>query len=318
MRKLPLVVVVLLVGASGYMLGHSSRSKGPLDESAADGRVIARFAGQALHASELEARLRALPEMTRVRLASPEARRAFVEDLVRERLLAHLAEEKGYQRDPEFARRYAEELGTFYLEKEFEEPERRKAPTEDEVRKYFEEHRAELSRPERVRIALIAFKASSPSEREKKRALARSALAEVHAKAKDYYGFGNVARARSEDARTRAAGGEVGYASREDLAGAYGPELAEAAFGMKNPNEILPAVVESAGGFYLVKLLGREAAYQPRFEAVRDSLRARLSSERRAADRKRFLDELWQRAEVKIDDQAVKGPAVEKAPTRRP
>ncbi len=186
------------------------------------------------------------------------------------------------------------------------------------MRKYFEEHRAELSRPERVRIALIAFKVSNPSEREKKRALARVELAEVKAKSKDYYGFGNVARARSEDARTRAAGGEVGYASREDLAGAYGPEMAEAAFGMKNPNEILPAVVESAGGFYLVKLLGREAAYEPRFEAVRDSLRARLASERRAADRKRFLDELWRRADVKIDDQAVSGLTVEKVSARRP
>ena len=72
-------------------------------------------------------------------------------------------------------------------------------------------------------------------------------------------------------------------------------------------------MVESGDGFYLVKLLGREAAYEPRFEALRDSLRARLSSERRAADRKRFLDDLWKRAEVKIDDEAVKGLAVGKA-----
>jgi parvulin-like peptidyl-prolyl isomerase len=318
MHRILVALAVTLAALGGYWAGSASRSAGTLGGSGGEGAVIARFARKALHASEVEARLRALPEMARARLTSAEARRTFVEDLVRERLLAHLAEEKGYQRDPEFARRYAEELGAFYLEKEFEEPERRKAPTEDEVRKYFEEHRAELSRPERVRIALIAFKPSSPSEHEGKRALARSALADVKARSRDYYGFGNVARARSEDARTRAAGGEVGYASREELAKAYGPELAQAAFGMKSPNEILPSVVESAGGFYLLKLLGREAAYEPRFEAVRDSLLARLSSQRHAADRKRFLDELWQRAEVKIDDQTVKGLAVEQPSARRP
>ncbi len=318
MRRVLMVVVIGVAALSGYVVGRNSRSTGSLGEPGGEGAVIARFAGQALHASEVEARVRAVPEMTRARLTSPEARKVFVEDLVREQLLAHLAEEKGYQRDSEFAKRYAEELGSFYLEKEFEEAERRKAPTEDEVRKYFDEHRPELSRPERVRIALIAFKVSSPSEREKKRALARSALAEVKAKSKDYYGFGNVARARSEDARTRAASGEVGYASREELAGAYGPELAQAAFEMKNPNEILPSVVESGGGLYLVKLLGREAAYEPSFETVRDTLRARLASERRTADRKRFLEELWKQAEVKIDDQAVKALVVETSSARKP
>lgn len=316
-RNAVVAVVVALAAAGGYWVGRASRTGSVLD-AAADGAVVAQFSGHSLRAGDVEARLRAMPDVARARLASSEARKGFVEDLVREQLLAYLAEEKGYQRDPEFARRYAEELGSFYLEKEFEEPERRKAPTEDEVRKYFEEHRTDLSRPERVRLALIAFKVSSPAEREKKLALARSALAEVRAKAKDYYGFGNVARARSEDARTRAGGGELGYVSREELAGAYGPDLAQAAFEMKNPNEILPSVVESAGAFYLLKLVGREAAYEPRFETVRDTLRARLSSERRTVDRKRFLDELWKRAEVKIDEQAVRGLAIEKAAAPRP
>jgi len=311
MKRVLVVVLVLLAAVGGYSLGRMARTRSALD-GAGGGAVVARFAGRALHATEVEARLRALPEGIRSRIGSLEARKAFVEELVREQLLARLAEEKSYQRDPEFAKRYAEELGSFYLQKEFEEPEGRKAPTEDEVRKYFEEHRAELSRPERARIALIAFKVSSPSEREKKRAQARAALAEARAKAKDYYGFGNVARARSEDARTRAAGGEVGYASREDLAGLYGPELAQAAFEMKTPNEIRDAVVEAAEAFYLLKFLGREAAYEPRFEALRDSLRARLASERRAADRKRFLDDLWKRADVKIDDEVVRGLTVGK------
>ncbi len=318
MRRIVVAIAVVLAAVGGYWAGRASRSGGPLDSPGGEGPAVARFSRQTLHAGEVEARLRALPETTRTRLASPEARKAFVEDLVRERLLAYLAEEKGYQRHPEFAKRYAEELGTFYLEKEFEEPERGRAPTEDDVRQYFEAHRAELSRPERVRIALIAFKSAGPSEREGKRGLARSALAEVKARSRDYYGFGNVARARSEDARTRTAGGEVGYAGREELMMAYGPELSQAAFGMTTPNEVLPTVVESADGFYLVKLLGREAAYEPRFEAVRDRLRARLASERRAADRKRFLDELWQRAEVKIDDLAVRSLAVDQAAAPRP
>ncbi|WP_242393021.1 hypothetical protein [Anaeromyxobacter oryzisoli] len=100
-------------------------------DSAGDGAVIVRFGSEALRASEVEARVQAMPAMARARLTSPEARKQFVEDLVRERILARRAEEKGYQRDPEFARRYAQELGSFYLEKELDGPERRKVPGED-------------------------------------------------------------------------------------------------------------------------------------------------------------------------------------------
>jgi peptidyl-prolyl cis-trans isomerase C len=253
--------------------------------------------------------------MVRARFKAPEARKGLVEDLVREQLLAHLAEEKGYQRDPELARRYAEELGNVYLEKEFEEPERKKAPTDDELRNYFDEHHAELARPERVRIALIELKAAKPSDREGKRALAQQILSEARAKAKDYYAFGKLARARSEDERTRASSGELGYVSREELGSGYGSELAKAAFELTKTGEVGSTVVESTEGFFVLKLLGREAAYEPRFEAIRDALQARVVNERRNADRKRFVEDLWKAADVKIDDDAVR--KIEIAAVRR-
>lgn len=313
MKKPLLLAVIVLVAGAGYWAGRGSSPKSVLD-STGDGAVVARFSGHVLRTGDVESRMRAMPDMVRARFRAPEARKGLVEDLVREQLLARLAEEKGYQRDPELAKRYAEELGNVYLEKEFEEPERKRAPTDEELRKYFDEHHAELARPERVRIALVEFKVAQPSEREKKRALAQQILSEARAKAKDYYAFGKLARARSEDERTRASSGELGYVSREELGNGYGPELAKAAFGLTKTGEVGGVVVESAGGFYVVKLLGREAAYEPRFEAIRDALQARVVNERRNADRKRFLEELWKSAGVKIDDDAVKRLEVASSP----
>ncbi|HSN15463.1 MAG TPA: peptidylprolyl isomerase [Anaeromyxobacteraceae bacterium] len=205
-------------------------------------------------------------------------------------------------------------MGNVFLEKEFEEPERKRAPTDDELRKYFDEHRAELARPERVRIAVIELKSSKPSDREGKRALAQQLLSEARAKAADYYAFGKLARARSEDERTRASSGELGFVSREELETGYGPELAKAAFDLTKTGEVGSAVVESAGAFYVVKLLGREAAYEPRFEVIRDALQARVANERRSADRERFLKDLWKAADVKIDDVVVKRLEVASSP----
>ncbi|MGB8931656.1 MAG: peptidyl-prolyl cis-trans isomerase [Anaeromyxobacteraceae bacterium] len=315
MNKPFLLVVIVLAAGAGYWAGHASSPKSVLD-STGDGAVVARFSGHVLRVGDVEARLRAMPDMVRARLRAPEARKGLIEDMVREQLLAHLAEEKGYQRDSELAKRYAEELGNVYLEKEFEEPERKKAPTEDELRKYFDEHHADLARPERVRIAIIGFNVSKASDREGKRALAQRSLLEARAKASDYYAFGKLARARSGDERTRASSGELGFVSREELGSGYGPELAKAAFGLTKTGEVGSAVVESAGAFYVVKLLGREAAYEPRFEAIRDALQARVANERRSADRERFLDDLWKAADVKIDDDAVKKLELASSPRR--
>ena len=174
-------MIVLLAAGGGYWFGRGSRGAGVLD-SGSDGAVVARFGGHSLHAGEVESSVRVMSDAARAQLASPAARKQLVDGLVRQKLLAQLAEEKGYQRDPEFAKRYVEELGA----------------------------------------------------------------------------------------------------------------------------ELRSTVVETPSAFFVVKLVGREEAYEPRFEMVRDVLKSRLTSDRRSADRKQFLDDLWKQADVKIDEEALK------------
>lgn len=235
-------------------------------------------------------------------LRSPKAARGVVEELVRARILAGLAIEKGYDRDPQLSQRYAEQLANLYLEKEFEAAERSKAPTDDEVKAYFEARRAELSRPERIRLGVIVLRAATPAERAGKRARAQVALAAARAREADYYAFSELARKWSEDPRTAAHQGELPFMTRGEVTAALGPEVAEAAFAMTDAGKVRPTLVEGAEGFYVLKLIGREAAQEPIFETVRDGLRVRLTTERREERRKAFLDRIWSEADVKFDD----------------
>jgi parvulin-like peptidyl-prolyl isomerase len=239
---------------------------------ASGGPIVATYRGGRVDAATVRAALIGEPAATRS--GHPEVAKRIVDDLVRSRVLAELAREKGYDRDPEFAQRQAEQLASAYLEKEFEVPERAKPPTDDEVRAWLEAHRAEFDRPERVRVAVIAFPAATPQEREAKRAKAKAALAEAKRAEKDYYAFGELARRRSEDPKTAARQGELPIMSREELSAAAGPELAAAAFEVPAPGKVHPAVVESANGLYVLKLLGREPARKPTFDELRDTLRA--------------------------------------------
>jgi parvulin-like peptidyl-prolyl isomerase len=284
---------------AGFLLGRTCPA-GPLDGG--DGPAVATFGGHALRADALRAALATLPAAARTGV---EPAKKVAEELARTRVLALAAIEKGYDRDPELVRQHAEQLAAAYLEKEIDAPERARQPTEDEARAFLEAHRADYARPERVRVALVSFVAPTPAERPAERARATVALREARARAGEYYAFGELARAKSEDPRAAARNGELGETTREELAAAAGAEVAAAAFAMKEPG-VHDAVIESAAGFHVLKLLGHEAAYEPRIDELRDTLRSRLTAERRAERRRALLDRAWKDARVRIDEGAVR------------
>jgi parvulin-like peptidyl-prolyl isomerase len=294
-------VLVALYGA--YRLGAASTSSSPLDPQRDEGPAVVRYAGRVLHLSELQARVDALPDPMRTRLDGVPAREEFVKEMVKLELLARAAEDKGYHRDPEFLRRYAHELGQLLVRKEVDE--RHKPPNDDEVRAWLDAHRKELTRPERVRIAVVSFLATDPSERSKKRELARAAFSEAQAMSSDYYAFGRIARERSEDVRSKAQNGELPPATRDELVASLGPEAAEVAFGMQEAG-LADRVVETASGFHVLKFLGREPAYEPNFEDLRETLRARIGVQSRVTAVEKFTNDIWRNAAVQIDAEALK------------
>lgn len=301
-------VAALLVG---FLLGRLG--KRPALVSPDTGPRIASFHGGGAGLSAVKDAITNEPSALR----SPKAARGVVEDLVRARILAALAIEKGYDRDPELSQRHAEQLAALYLEKEFEGPERTKAPTDDEVKTFFEAHRAELNRPERLRLGVIAVRATTPGEKAGKRALALGILAEARSREADYYAFSELARRRSEDPRSASHQGELPFMTREELGAALGPEVAEAAIAMTDTGKVRPTLVEGSAGFYVLKLLGREASQEPTFEGVRDGLRVRLATERREERRKAFLADVWKRADVKIDEALLDHLVAEVRASRR-
>lgn len=292
---------------SGYAAARYSESRFLLDAPAASGPTLARYAGRKLALGEVQAQL-ALPNAPSASLLStPEGRKSYVEGLVRLDLLARLAEEKGYHRDPPFVRRVRQELAAMYLEKEFEEPARKRAPTDEEVAKYFEESKGRLQRPEKLRLAIVAFRAEDDGTRRAKRPVAQQVLAEIRRRSGDYYAFGEIAAARSEEPRSAVTSGELPPMSRAELEGGFGPTLAEKAFGMpRKPGTLLDGVVEGERGLFIVKLLAAEPPYEPKLEDVRDALRTQLATERRTKGLEAFLGDVWKSADVKIDEEALK------------
>lgn len=307
-RDFVIAAIAVTVGLlAGFGVARLSGSGSLINAADASGPTLARYAGRKLTLGEAEAELRGPGSQASASVVStPEGRRSYVEGLVRLDLLARLAEEKGYHRDPAFVRRLKQELAATYLEKEFEEPERKRAPTDGDVAKHFEENKAKIQRPERLRIAVIAFRTEDDANRTAKRPIAQQVLAELRRRSGDYYAFGEIAAARSEEPRSAVTSGELPAMSRAELETGFGPTLAARAFAMsRQPGTLLDGVVEGERGLFIVKFLAVEPAYEPKLEEVRDALRTQLATERRTKALDAFLAGIWNGADVKIDEEAL-------------
>lgn len=132
--------------------------------------------------------------------------------------------------------------------------------TEDELRAYFEDHRADYGTEEEVEASHILVKTEDE---------AKAILAELAAGAD----FAELARARSTDTGSAAQGGKLGWFGR----GAMVPEFEEAAFALKVGER--SGIVQSQFGFHIILLTNRREATQPKFEEVADRVRADAEAE---------------------------------------
>jgi hypothetical protein len=297
-RQIVQIAVLTASAAGAFGLGRLSVTGELFGRGVPAELRVATFEGGVLSADDVRGPLEGIGDV--------QHRRAAVEQLVRIRLLAQDAETAGLHRSSAFLRRYAEELARLQVEKAFEEPFKKKLPTEEEVRKFFDDNKAKLGRSERIRMAHIAFlaPAADVEARAQKRQSAEKVLLDVRKNAKDEYAFGQLAMAKSEDARSRSAAGELPFLTREEIAGRLGPEIAEAAFAL-SPGQIVERVLESEQGFQIVKLIAREEGSEASYEALRESIKARLTAERREKAFKEFMETRWARANVKIDEAAL-------------
>ncbi len=172
-----------------------------------------------------------------------------------ERLLERLAADRGLARaasgDPGQARRAIDAL----LEKDL-----RQEPGEAEIARYYQQHRQDFARPERVRLRQILTADRKAAEEARREIAAGTPFEEV---------------ARHLASGPRADGGGVqGELARGDLP----PSFADLIFSLK-PGEVSP-VVPAEYGFHLFQVTAREPAEVVPLAAARGEILGRLRQQR--------------------------------------
>jgi peptidyl-prolyl cis-trans isomerase C len=313
-----LAVVGLAAHALAACKGGSTAKK--------SGPVIARGDGFTITADEFKARLDEQSPFMRARYNTLERKKEFLENLIRFEVLSREAEKAGLRDDPEVQQTVRKIMVQKLVQKRFNEGAGASVPDPD-VQKYYDEHSAEFHRPKRVRSSVIVFQAPAGTpERARKLAAARKALALLQAppappdpkaaarkpaagaerepvKPGDPQAFTKLVTELSDDATSKASGGDIGLKSSEEVEKSYSPELARALFGMKQGET--SGVIESPQALYVARVTLVQEQVDRTLEQVKPQIVARLSREKKSREFDEWLKGLKDSASVKIDEKAL-------------
>ena len=162
------------------------------------------------------------------------------------------------------------------------------APSEAELRAEYELRKDALKVPEQAVAAHILIK-SDPSASPEADAAARAKAEKIAARAKAGEDFAKLAKEASEDTSNKDTGGQLPPFSRGQMV----PEFEQAAFAM-SPGQI-SGPVKTQFGYHVIKLVAKNPEHTQTFEEARSALAADLAQRKTEAEVSRIARDLAER-----------------------
>ena len=263
-----LCVVVLFVSLTGCRDENVGQSKGVVEK--ADSNILAVVGDEVITRADLAVAMERIPEARRERL-----RLRVLDDLIRAKVFSAEAIDAGLENDPKIK----EELDTarddtlarLFVRKHVD---REAEPSDEEVRRYFDDHKKEFVASEGVLVQQIRVK--KPED-------ARAVLDELKAGTS----FAELAKKKST-ARSWKEGGSMGWQYK----GWMEPAVEKVAFGLEKGK--VSDIIETKKGYEIVKVLDKKEKREAPFEEAEANIRSRLFSMRK----KELADQYYEKAGV--------------------
>ena len=272
-------------------------------------QVLARVGERTITLGDFESALEHLDQFDRMRYQSPERRKELLGEMIDVMLLADEARARGYDKDPVTQQELREILRDAMLKKARQGvPAPNEIPAED-VRAYYDAHRADFHDPERRRVSAIVLASEA------------TATTTLDAARKANPGqWGELVRAKSTDSLAKSntpieMAGDFGFVSPPgDVRGGnqrVPEEVRVGIFDVDKVGDVLPRVVKSGTRYYVVKLTGRTEAHDRSLEDSERQIRVKLAQDTIHAREVALLDDLRKQYPVKIDEAALAQVAVQ-------
>ena len=278
-------------------------------------KVLARVGGEAVTVDEFkEALARSTEKYPRIYSGDRKSER-LLRHLVDEEALFAQALEEGYDKNPVVAGELRKLVVGEYLKKNLIPLLDGVKVTDEEVSKHYRENLERYRTHELVRAAVISFRVPPGTDETGRSALfekAASVLEEARGLPGSVADFGELAARYSDDSKTRAGGGDIGWIVRSSKGSGLDQDLRAEIVQIQKPGA-LSAVIETDKAFYLAKVMELRPARQRPLSEVRSAVSAMLLNIARDAAQEEFYRELRARRKVSINLELLE--KLERPPT---
>jgi parvulin-like peptidyl-prolyl isomerase len=245
------------------------------------GRVLARVGEASVTVAEFEREWMRVARSAATAAPVDEQRRQLLDEMIAFRLRVAAARAAGLDRDPELVASFERALVRRVEEQWVESHRADLAVTEEEVAAAYAARQESFRVPARSRAALIWIAAAKGADRKAAERRAEKALDEARRLPPEPAHFGALAIDYSEEPASRYRGGDIGWLVAGESS-RWPPEVTAAVFSLDRIGELAP-LVETADGFYLVRLTAREESRLRPVASVSDALRSELLREKHRA-----------------------------------
>ncbi|MCX7957584.1 MAG: peptidyl-prolyl cis-trans isomerase [Deltaproteobacteria bacterium] len=296
MKKLVFLVIAIILFTACQSGVDSSRTS--------KGEPIAKIGNSRITVDEFQNRINKQNPFLRARYADREKLKEYLNNLVRQEVLFMEAQKLGFDRDPDVVDRMKSDSISKMIAKEFDEKKKQELVSDEDIKRHYEQNISDYNKPEAVYVRTFFVKAPMGNkDRAAKKKEAEKYLKDIVAHKDDDTYFFNLVKSKSDDDELKARGGELAYLSRDELAGKYGKEFADAAFSLASINDITPQPVETKDGFYIIKLRGKRQAINRTLDEVKETIRMKLYSEKRQKALEEWVDSLKKKYNVTVIDE---------------
>jgi parvulin-like peptidyl-prolyl isomerase len=269
---------------AAYVLGMPGCSKEKPVQNTADA-TVAKVGNASITKSEWQATL----EAHGAQRAEVGRKKALLEELIQQKLLAEEGRSQGLDKSPEIARLVEQQVISRLVRQEVDEKAKAENVSTQAVDDYFKQHEAEFQQPESRRVSQLVL----PTLKEAEQAAAKAKAL----KPGDEIGFGKLVEALSTDATSKRRAGDIGFIT------AGTPNANEsipiAAFALPSIGAISPPIADGSN-FYVLRLSAIRPGTIRTKQELEPLIRSRLARELREQNMKHWIEKLRSNAKVEV------------------
>lgn len=258
-------------------------------------QVLVRVAGEPITRAMVQARIDSSPEQYKAMYATPDGRRQVLERMVEERVWMDQAIRNGVADRPKVKEQIEQQrrdmlIRTYLTERMAANP----APSDSELKVYYDAHAAEYHIPASVTLRHIQLKSLTEAQR-------------VLKLAKSGQDFAALAARYSADTLTRKNGGSLGTASREGVFSSLGPQPALAESALTLSAGAIGGPWRTSHGWHVVKVESVRPESTRPFDQVKPMIQRQIGAQRSQEYYKQLLEDARRTLDVTADSVAIKG-----------